>query len=655
MAAGTIAGVGALVGASEARAEDFLQWPLGTCVEGKLVAGHGIAVLQDYNVDNDYVGRCSPGDLGLACRHAGVDLWQDDNQTFNAFVYAMSDGEVAELISWNTHGQGVLVRHDDGTVAHYVHLNTIFVERGEPVRQGQPIGRVMSYPDGADHLHLEVRTAADMKVRTCDNTANTAQCNEADDFTLECKGNGYSLDQRGAATPDANTYGFGDPIDAYFGARPPFPVQIAADPGVAYYSSQSAENRVGDLVSGQLYNAPVAPSATASTAWYGVDLPGDPATYYAQGLWDINGDELGIGLGEVPAIGGDWTPPVEQPMLDLRFLPGEQGSVRNYGWDGGAATPAGALLIEPPYQELGFEYCDQVGRVAVTDRLEYTATGESSFADGVAFDLDLYLDAFDSTDDAVVLRGGDADHTTWQLVVRVDEQTMRRQLAFQVTLAQEVTGGGDDGAGDDGGGTTGDTGTTGGTAGADEAPTYEVRELVLDLDEPRCRAEAAPASCTDANGDLEADVLRSPAACALTASCDPSNTAVERHCFIDFGYRQWRNVAARYDVGTGQFELLIDGEGTTGSTEGALQPPEGTMVVVAGEGVGAAFDDVRVWDLSHIDEGDKGDEIDDDLGGIPRGQEQGCSCQAGSSGSGLGGTALLLLGLWGLRRRRLGA
>ena len=79
------------------------------------------------------------------------------------------------------------------------------------------------------------------------------------------------------------------------------------------------------------------------------------------------------------------------------------------------------------------------------------------------------------------------------------------------------------------------------------------------------------------------------------------------------------------------------------------------MAVYLGEGVGAAFDDVRVWDLSHLDQGDKGDQLDDGLGGIPRGEEQGCQCSAGPGRSGLGATALLLLGLWGLRRRRGGA
>ena len=59
-AAGVLMGLGLLLGgASEAQATETPVWPVGKCVDGKLVAGEGFHVLQGYNVDNDFVGRCA--------------------------------------------------------------------------------------------------------------------------------------------------------------------------------------------------------------------------------------------------------------------------------------------------------------------------------------------------------------------------------------------------------------------------------------------------------------------------------------------------------------------------------------------------------------------------------------------------------------------
>ena len=141
-----------------------------------------------------------------------------------------------------------------------------------------------------------------------------------------------------------------------------------------------------------------------------------------------------------------------------------------------------------------------------------------------------------------------------------------------------------------------------------------------------------------------------PSTCTVPADCDPNS--VELHCFSDLGYRQWHHVAATYDSSAGSFQLVLDDDViASGFTDGELQPPTGTFTIYVGEGGVAAMDDVRVWDLSNLG-GEKSDDLDT-FGDAPRGGvDNGCQCQAEPGSTGAGGSLLLLLGLWGLRRRR---
>jgi murein DD-endopeptidase MepM/ murein hydrolase activator NlpD len=59
------------------------------------------------------------------------------------------------------HENWVMVRHDDGTVARYIHLtsNGALVEVGDVVQQGQPVGLSGNSGDSnGPHLHFDVQT-----------------------------------------------------------------------------------------------------------------------------------------------------------------------------------------------------------------------------------------------------------------------------------------------------------------------------------------------------------------------------------------------------------------------------------------------------------------------------------------------------------------
>src|SRR5690606_26057359 len=146
-------------------------------------------------------------------------------------------------------------------------------------------------------------------------------------------------------------------------------------------------------------------------------------------------------------------------------------------------------------------------------RLELAVPSDTSFVGGVAVDLSLRLDAFEEA--GTIAMSGDPEAPTWRLAVRKDGDV--RQLVFEVTLESE-----------------------------------EVESITMDLPEPRCAVAGAvpPSACDTVWSIATAD-------CPATA-CDPDQ-GMPAHCFEDFGYRQWRHVAARYDVGTNTFELLWDG------------------------------------------------------------------------------------------------
>lgn len=96
------------------------------------------------------------GDTILATRAGRIELVREDRPN----IGGRCGGNTANL---------VLVRHDDGTLMHYVHLTTdgVLVEVGDRVERGQPIG--LSGNSGCSsgpHLHVYLFRAGNDYTRT---------------------------------------------------------------------------------------------------------------------------------------------------------------------------------------------------------------------------------------------------------------------------------------------------------------------------------------------------------------------------------------------------------------------------------------------------------------------------------------------------------
>jgi len=91
--------------------------------------------------------------------HAGIDIAADVGTP----IFAAADG-VVEYSEWSSGGYGNLieVRHPDGSMTRYAHLNKSLVQAGQKVKQGEQIAEMGStgYSTGP-HLHFEVHTATD--------------------------------------------------------------------------------------------------------------------------------------------------------------------------------------------------------------------------------------------------------------------------------------------------------------------------------------------------------------------------------------------------------------------------------------------------------------------------------------------------------------
>jgi murein DD-endopeptidase MepM/ murein hydrolase activator NlpD len=89
--------------------------------------------------------------------HRGIDIAADVGTP----VYAAADG-VVESAGWNSGGYGNMIdiRHADGSVTRYAHLNRILIQEGQNLKQGQQIAEMGStgYSTGP-HLHFEVHLA----------------------------------------------------------------------------------------------------------------------------------------------------------------------------------------------------------------------------------------------------------------------------------------------------------------------------------------------------------------------------------------------------------------------------------------------------------------------------------------------------------------
>ena len=112
-----------------------------------------IPVAVQYTVTSPYGDRFHPI-TGQWKHHAGVDLGVD----YNTPVYAAAAGVVSMASWYGGYGKSVMIDHGDGIQSLYAHNNSLLVEEGQYVNQGQPIALSGSTGNSTGpHLHFEVR------------------------------------------------------------------------------------------------------------------------------------------------------------------------------------------------------------------------------------------------------------------------------------------------------------------------------------------------------------------------------------------------------------------------------------------------------------------------------------------------------------------
>ena len=92
--------------------------------------------------------------FGSRSFHYGIDL----RAAVGTSIYAADGGEVIYVGTQNGYGKLIQIKHDNGDVTYYAHLNSFSVKKGDRVYKGQLIaksgqtGRVTG-----PHLHFEIR------------------------------------------------------------------------------------------------------------------------------------------------------------------------------------------------------------------------------------------------------------------------------------------------------------------------------------------------------------------------------------------------------------------------------------------------------------------------------------------------------------------
>jgi len=125
-----------------------------------LTASAYLPDVQDYGLSTGFIW---PADgaftSGFGWRwgkiHAGIDI----AAPIGTPILAAASGTI-EYASWNDGGYGNMIdiRHADGTITRYAHMNELYVKEGQTVSQGQTIGAMGStgFSTGP-HLHFEIR------------------------------------------------------------------------------------------------------------------------------------------------------------------------------------------------------------------------------------------------------------------------------------------------------------------------------------------------------------------------------------------------------------------------------------------------------------------------------------------------------------------
>ncbi len=92
--------------------------------------------------------------MGDGRGHKGIDI----AAPYGTSIFAADIGTVIQVQSLNYgYGKHIKIRHEDGTITHYAHCSSMFVEVGQVVAKGEPIAAIGSTGDSTgNHLHFEV-------------------------------------------------------------------------------------------------------------------------------------------------------------------------------------------------------------------------------------------------------------------------------------------------------------------------------------------------------------------------------------------------------------------------------------------------------------------------------------------------------------------
>lgn len=99
-----------------------------------------------------YYGITQPFKKGI---HYGIDLGWSKSSGHNQPIYAIEDGVVIYKATQKTGGNVLHIRHNNGFVSEYAHLNSWLVSINDKVRKGQQIGTMgATGMVSGEHLHL---------------------------------------------------------------------------------------------------------------------------------------------------------------------------------------------------------------------------------------------------------------------------------------------------------------------------------------------------------------------------------------------------------------------------------------------------------------------------------------------------------------------
>ncbi len=131
---------------------DAASVPAGSSLVVYQAAQTWVIPVENYEVSSGYGWRDDPF-TGVSAFHSGVDFACAEGQG----VVAVQDGVVERTYLSDSYGNCILIRHADGSITLYAHLQYAFARQGEWVSAGEQIGTVgqTGAATGA-HLHFEV-------------------------------------------------------------------------------------------------------------------------------------------------------------------------------------------------------------------------------------------------------------------------------------------------------------------------------------------------------------------------------------------------------------------------------------------------------------------------------------------------------------------